>query len=78
MVPVIEYPYGDLAEVQAVGVSPLTRGIGFRAASDGRWAIFWTSERDEVLDQLERLGVLTERVPIRLNVFRRSGRRPPG
>ena len=65
-VPVWQARYDDLAEVQAVGKTPLiATGIRFRTASTGEWAVFWTSERPRVFQALSAHGVDVKAEPIR-------------
>jgi hypothetical protein len=68
-VPIRRFRYDDLAEVQAIGHSKLMSGVRFVSRSTGRYAIFWTFSRPEVMT---RLGdhVQVNESPIALNYLR--------
>ena len=68
-VPVRAFRYDDLLEVQAIGNFVLTRGIRFTSRSTGRWAIFWTLSRAEILSHVSELTQHVNEVPVRLNYW---------
>jgi hypothetical protein len=66
-VPTWEIRYDDLAEVQAVGKTPLfSTGVRFRAASTNEWIVFWTFNRPKVLQAISNHGVQVNSLPIRV------------
>jgi hypothetical protein len=69
LVPVQTFRYDDLAEVQAIGISKWVQGIRFTSRSSGRWAIFWTFSRDQVLLTMSGFTDIVNDVPIRLNYW---------
>jgi hypothetical protein len=72
-----EASYDDTDPVQVVGKVPLLlRGVRFRRTSDGQCALFFSSQRREVIDALARKDLTILEAPERFNPFRPFPRPP--
>lgn len=71
LVPTWEARYDELSEISAVGnIGGFTTGVRFRAGHPGKWVIFWTINRPQVLDALIGLGLAVNVQPVRFRNLR--------
>lgn len=72
--PTIVFHYEEISELIPVGEWMGFRGIRFNSSIDGRWAIFWSHSRNEVLRVLEERSGKDRGIPerYRLLVRRKS------
>lgn len=57
IVPTWEAGYSELTEVSAVGIGRFASGVRFRTATDGSWIIFWSLQREQLLEALRPIGL---------------------
>jgi hypothetical protein len=69
-VPIRRFRYDDPCEIQAIGRSTYAKGIRFHSQREGRWLIFWSNERNEILDTLDTFTDAVAKEPLPLNQFR--------